>query len=100
MYNTVLPCTFTWVRVLWNTSTNKSSSPSVSVPLCTCTGSTWYAYPCTLAHAWLHVTGIGMSHLRRTYLEGYLLIGGKQYGRVGWRVHESPTITYGLSTYR
>eukprot|EP01050_Picozoa_sp_SAG11_P005286 SAG11_NODE_366_length_10128_cov_4.162030_3_plen_262_part_00 len=28
------------------------------------------------------------------------LVGGKQYGRVGWRVHESPIITYGLSTHR
>ena len=42
-----------------------------------------------------HDTGIGMAHREGFALPRVtFLVGGKQYGRVGWRVSESPIITY------
>ena len=75
-----------------------SSSTRVPVPLRTRTGSTWYTYPCIHVPAWLSRNMYWYAHLR--YTQGYPCVRGKQLGRVGQRVYESPTITYGLSTNR
>ena len=70
-----------------------------------------YPYPCvrvpvvpgtrTPVYWYMHGFMLPVSVWRTFALpRATFLVGGKQYGRDGWRVHESPVITYGLSTYR